>query len=150
MVAYDRVMEPFRAPFTITVPDKSGAGKTVIARGSGIRCSIGQLISCPICIGTWIAAILIYALYAFPGPAHVFILIAAVIGSAELLNSLIEAFSWSGHLARTVSGVQMAAKKAAGNEIPPTDSRSNGPAKSNDSPLPEPSEEQTAQNRDAG
>ena len=115
MVAYDRIMEPFRAPFTSTVPDKSGVGKTVIARGSGLRCSMGQLISCPICMGTWIAAILVYALYAFPGPAHVFILIAAAIGMAEVLNGLIEAFSWSGYLARTMVGTQMAAQKAPPN-----------------------------------
>jgi hypothetical protein len=150
MVAYDRVMEPFRAPFTITVPDKSGAGKTVVARGTGIRCAIGQLISCPICVGTWIAAGLVYALYAFPGPARVFMIIAAATGLAEMLNGLVEAFSWSGHLARTMAGLQMAAKKGPVNEPAQMENRSNGPSKTNESPVYEAPGEQTGQNSDAG
>ena len=150
MVAYDRVMEPFRAPFTVTVHDKSGAGKTVIARGTGIRCSIGQLISCPICIGTWIAAVLVYALYAFPGPARVFIILSGAVGLAEMLNSLIEAFSWSGYLARTTAGLQMAAKKGQVNEPAKIENRLNGPAKIEESPVHESAGEQTGQNTDAG
>ncbi|MDR3576783.1 MAG: DUF1360 domain-containing protein [Anaerolineaceae bacterium] len=149
MVAYDRVMEPFRAPFTITVPDKSGVGKTVVARGTGIRCSIGQLISCPICVGTWIAAGLVYALYAFPGPARVFIIISAAIGLAEMLNGVIEAFSWSGHLARTMAGTQMAAKKGQAAEIAQMENRLNGPVKMNESTVHEPMGEHTSQNSDA-
>ncbi len=150
MVAYDRVMEPFRAPFTVTVHDKSGAGKTVIARGTGIRCSIGQLISCPICIGTWIAAILVYAFYAFPGPARVFIIISAAVGLAEMLNSLIEAFGWSGHLARTVAGLQMAGKKGAVDEPAQIENRLNGSPKAVESLIHESAGEQTGQNSDAG
>ena len=150
MVAYDRVMEPFRAPFTITIPDKSGAGKTVVARGTGIRCSIGQLISCPICVGTWIAAILVYALYTFPGPARVFIIISASIGLAEMLNGLIEAFSWSGHLARTKAGVQMAGIKRPINELASMENRIDGPSKTIESPIHESAGEQTGQNSGAG
>src|SRR5574340_132426 len=59
MISYDRVMDPLRAPFTKVVNDNSGEGKTVAARGTGFRQTIGQLISCPICVGTWVAAILV-------------------------------------------------------------------------------------------
>ena len=150
MVAYDRVMEPFRAPFTKTVPDKSGIGKTVVARGTGIRCAIGQLISCPICIGTWIAALLVYALYTFPGPARLFIIISAVIGLAEMLNGLIEAFSWSGHLARTTAGSQMIVNKRPVNEITQIENHLSGPAKTEESLIDESMSERTGEKSDAG
>lgn len=150
MVAYDRVMEPFRAPFTKTVPDKSGVGKTVVARGTGIRCAIGQLISCPICIGTWIAAILVYALYTFPGPARLFIIISAVIGLAEMLNGLIETFSWSGHLARTTAGSQMIVNKRPVNEITQIENHLSEPTKTDESLIDESMSERTGEKSDAG
>jgi len=149
MIAYDRVMEPFRAPFTMTVPDKSGVGKTVVARGGGIRCAIGQLISCPICVGTWIAAGLVYALYTFPGPARAFIVIAGVIGLAEMFNGLVEAFSWSGHLARTMIGSQMIGKRGPVNETTQMENRSNGPSKTDENLIHDSDSEQTGQNSDA-
>lgn len=104
LVAYSHVMEPLRAPFTVTIPDETGAGETVDARGTGVRYAIGQLLSCPICVGTWCAAFLVYGLYIFPGPTHIFIYMTAAIGIAELLNALVEALSWSGQLTRTRTG----------------------------------------------
>jgi hypothetical protein len=110
LIAYDVVMEPFRRPFARTVPDSTGAGETVEPRGTGVRRALGQLFSCPICTGTWVAAILVYGLYAFPGPTRVFLVIMAVIGAAELLNAFEEAFCWSGQLARTMTGRQLVQK----------------------------------------
>src|SRR5512146_256947 len=49
MIAYDLIMEPLRAPFTVTVPDGTGAGESVDPKGHGARRALGQLISCPIC-----------------------------------------------------------------------------------------------------
>lgn len=104
LIAYDRVMEPFRQFFTNTVPDPTGAGESVDPKGEGFQQSIGQLICCPICAGTWVAALLTYALYLFPGPARVFLTMTAVIGIAELLGATTEALSWGGQYARTKSG----------------------------------------------
>lgn len=56
LIAYDRVMEPFRQFFTQTVPDATGAGDSVEPKGHGVQQALGQLISCPICAGTWVAA----------------------------------------------------------------------------------------------
>ncbi len=124
LVAYDRVMEPLRYPFARTVPDETGAGESVEPQGKGFRQAIGQLISCPICSGTWIAAILVYGFYAFPGPTRVFLTIAAVIGLAELLNALGEMMSWSGQLARTRAGSLMKEEKRqlepSGEQLEPT------------------------------
>lgn len=104
LIAFSQVMEPLRAPFTDTVPDESGAGENVVARGKGIRKALGQMISCPICAGTWVAAGLTYGLYAFPEPTRLFLFMTAGIGVAELLHSCIEALSWSGSHARAQTG----------------------------------------------
>lgn len=104
MVAYDLVAEPLRHPFARTVPDETGVGDSVEPRGEGIQRCLGQLISCPICAGTWIAALLVYALYAFPGPTRIFLAMTAAVGAAELLNALVEALCWSGELSRARTG----------------------------------------------
>lgn len=107
LIAYDRVMEPFRQFFTETVPDPTGAGDTVEPKGHGFQQSLGQMICCPICAGTWVAAGLTYLMYVFPGPTRVFLVMTAVIGTAELLNALAEYWSWNGQLGRTYSGAKM-------------------------------------------
>lgn len=106
LIAFDRVMEPLRQFFTKTVPDPTGAGDTVEPKGEGFTQAMGQLICCPICAGTWVAALLTYLLYLFPGPTTVFLIMTAAIGAAELLGALTEAFSWSGQYARTMSGLK--------------------------------------------
>ncbi len=104
LVAFERVADPLRRPFTVTVPDHTGAGESVEPRGTGVLQAFGQLISCPICAGTWIAAFLTYALFAFPGPARLFLMMTAAIGAAELLHNLTEALCWTGQLRRTQTG----------------------------------------------
>jgi hypothetical protein len=101
LAAYDRVTAPLRAPFTETEPDSSGAGATVEARGTGAQKAIGELLSCPTCVGTWVAALLVYGLQVAPGPTRLFMAILAATGLAELLDSANEALSWTGRAART-------------------------------------------------
>jgi hypothetical protein len=83
IAAYDRVTEPLRAPVTETQPDEYGASENVVAAGSGVRKAIGELVSCPTCVGTWIAAGLVYGLRIAPRPN--------------------EALSWSGKAQRKAS-----------------------------------------------
>ncbi len=104
LIAWDHVTEPLRAPFTQTVPDSSGAGDSVEARGTGARLALGQLLSCPICSGTWVAAALVYGLRLFPGPARLLVTILGAVGAAELVNAGAEALSWHGAAARQEAG----------------------------------------------
>ena len=104
MVAYDKVFETERMPFAETVPDPTGAGETVVPRGTGVRHAIGELICCPICIGTWIAAILVFGLTILPGPTRMFIKIMSGIGLAEFINAGTEAMQWHGEAARVQAG----------------------------------------------
>src|SRR5262245_32755738 len=88
LVAYDTVMESFRSFFARTVPDPSGAGETVEPKKqSGVQEALGELVSCPICTGTWIAAGLVYGLALAPGPMRVLIYIMSAMGISELLNA---------------------------------------------------------------
>src|SRR5215210_91304 len=95
MVAYDRVAEPFRDPVTETVPDEYRAGENVVAEGAGARKALGELVSCPTCVGTWVAAGLVYGYRLAPGPTRLAAAILAVSGLAELLSATNEALAWT-------------------------------------------------------
>ncbi len=116
MVAFDHIAEPLRVPFAKTVPDRNGAGSVTVPKGQGAIRSIGQLITCPICVGTWVAAVLVYLLYFFPGPTQVFVTMTAVIGAAELLHSATEALCWVGINSRVMAGEQILAHQKDGAE----------------------------------
>jgi hypothetical protein len=105
LVAYNEAFEPIRSPVAKTVPDDSGAGKTTEPKqkGGALK-SLGQLVTCPICSGTWIAAGLTYALHLWPGATRVFLVATSSIGSAELLNAVQEFFSWSSQASRKAAG----------------------------------------------
>jgi hypothetical protein len=105
LIAYDKVAEPYREPFTETVPDSSGMGKTVVPKkqSRGVRRAIGELLSCPICTGTWVAAALTYSLHQFPRPTRMFLMMMSAVGMAELLNAATEALKWTGRAEREES-----------------------------------------------
>jgi hypothetical protein len=107
LVAYDLIAEPLRSPFATTVPDSTGAGKTTVARGHGIRQAIGELLTCPICAGTWIAALLVYGLQILPRPTRILVTIMGVTGLAEILNAGVEALSWFGLVERKELGTRI-------------------------------------------
>ncbi len=104
VVAYDRVAEPFRAPVTETVPDEFDAGENVVAEGTGVQKAIGELVSCPTCVGTWVAAGLVYGLHLAPGPTRLFAAILGVSGLAEIVSDASEALTWSAQAARKHAG----------------------------------------------
>lgn len=107
LVAYDRVMEPFRRPFAQTVPDSTGAGESVEPIGEGLRQAFGQLVTCPICAGTWIAAILVLFRIWFPLIALAFLWMTAAVALAEVINSVVEVWCWGGQLSRVKAGALM-------------------------------------------
>ena len=100
MIAFEGVAAPLREPFTTTRPDASGAGQTVVASGQGVRFVLGELVSCPICIGTWTAAGLVYGLHLLPRPTRLLLAIMGTTGVAELCYSITEALDWTARAAR--------------------------------------------------
>lgn len=117
LISYDKVFEPYRAPFTKTVPDASGEGDTVEPKGRGVQAAIGDLICCPICSGTWVAAALVYGLNLFPNVTRLFISIMSAVGAAELLNAATEALQWNGQLAREQAGAERSNRNGEGEEM---------------------------------
>jgi hypothetical protein len=104
MIAFEGVAAPLREPFTVTQPDPSGVGQTVVAAGEGTRRVFGELVSCPICVGTWVAAGLVYGTHLLPRPTRLFLSIMATTGVAELCYSLTEVLDWNARAARRRCG----------------------------------------------
>ncbi len=100
MIAFEGVGAPIREPFTETKVDASGAGQTVVAAGEGTRRVLGELFSCPICLGTWVAAGLVYGLTLMPKPTRVLLAVMGTTGVAELCYSATEWLDWNARAAR--------------------------------------------------
>jgi Protein of unknown function (DUF1360) len=100
MIAFEGVAAPLREPFTDTRADGSGAGQTVVASGTGVRRVFGELVACPICLGTWVAAALVYGLHLMPRPTRLLMAVMSTTGVAELVYSVTEALDWTARAAR--------------------------------------------------
>jgi hypothetical protein len=100
LASFDKVLEPVRLQFAEVKPDQFGADNTVEPKGEGAQRAVGELICCPICTGTWIAAALTYGLCYLPGPTRLLITIMGAIGMGELLHNLTEALHWKAWEAR--------------------------------------------------
>lgn len=109
LVAYDKVMQTYRSPVVETVPHDSGAGETTQAKSgtTGLKRAIGEMISCPICNGTWIAAALVYGVCLVPNYTRTLMTVMSAVGAAEILQAGFEAVQWNGELARHKAGEQM-------------------------------------------
>ncbi len=113
MISYDKVFETYRMYFVEAVPDPTGEGDTTQARGTGIRRAFGELICCPVCAGTWVAAGLMVGLTILPNFTLLAVNIFSIIGLAELLNAATEFLQWLGQWGRESAGTQGLAKRAA-------------------------------------
>jgi hypothetical protein len=104
MIAFERVGEPIREEFTRTIPDETGVDETVVARGRGVRWAIGELLSCPLCVGTWAALGLSIGMLVLPGPTRFVVRVLGIAGLAELNYVAVERLEWSARAARRASG----------------------------------------------
>jgi hypothetical protein len=57
IVAKDPVTSPFRAPFTRYEGQQAAAELKEDVRGHGLRHAAGELLSCPFCLGQWVATV---------------------------------------------------------------------------------------------
>jgi hypothetical protein len=88
VITKDKVTTGLRAPFT-EVEGKGGAGELEeSAKGQGLQRAIGELLTCPFCIGTWIASGFIYGYIFSPRVTRTVASIFAVSGVADFLQQL--------------------------------------------------------------
>jgi hypothetical protein len=104
LVAFDLVFSTYRSPFTVTERDDTGAGDAVNPKGTGLQHALGELVSCPICSGTWATAFTVYGILFFPQLFWNFAVIIATIGAGEIFNAIIELCSWTAQLQRERAG----------------------------------------------
>jgi len=88
VITKDKVTAPLRAPFT-EIEGKGGAGELEERpRGKGLRRVMGELLTCPFCLGTWIASGFIYGFIFTPRITRTLASIFAVSGVADFLQQL--------------------------------------------------------------
>lgn len=88
VITKDKVTSAFRAPFT-EVEGKGGPGEIEErAKGRGLRRAIGELLTCPFCLGTWIASGFIYGYIFSPRVTRILASIFGVSGLADFLQQL--------------------------------------------------------------
>jgi hypothetical protein len=83
LVSEDEITAVLREPVLDEVEGRK------IPKGEGFRQSLGKLLLCPTCTGTWVAAFFTYALYLFPRYARPFLAIMAASGISQTSDALL-------------------------------------------------------------
>ncbi len=88
LLAKDRVLSGLRAPFTRYEEDGGPGEVEERARGSGLRKAIGELVTCPYCLGLWVAALFNYGLALRPAETRLVGSIFTTLTIADFLQPL--------------------------------------------------------------
>jgi hypothetical protein len=86
LVAKDRVTSVVRAPFATYQGAASGTEVNETPRGSGARLALGELLTCPYCIGQWIATALTCALLYAPRLTRLIAAMCGALAVSDVLN----------------------------------------------------------------
>jgi hypothetical protein len=65
-ISKDRVTSPLRAPFTEYEESSSASEVKEKSRGTGLQRALGDLVTCPFCMGPWVATALAYGFHKRP------------------------------------------------------------------------------------
>jgi hypothetical protein len=91
LLAKDTVTSFLRAPFT-TFEGPAGASEVnEQPRGMSMRLALGELLSCPFCVGQWVAAGFIYGLVFAPRVTRLVASIFAILTLSDFLHYAYEA-----------------------------------------------------------
>lgn len=91
LVAKDPVTSPLRAPFTRYAGTSGPSELHEEVRGSGPRKAVGELLTCPFCVGHWIASGFAAGLVLAPRPTRMVASIYASLAASDLLQYLYSA-----------------------------------------------------------
>jgi hypothetical protein len=91
LIAKDRVTSAFRAPFARYEGSAGPAEVSEEPRGTGMRLAIGELVTCPFCMGQWVAAGLMCGLVTAPRSTRFVASIFATLGVSDALQLVYKA-----------------------------------------------------------
>ena len=85
-LAKDPVTSPLRAPFTRYSGTSAEAELAEEVRGSGMRKALGELVSCPFCLGQWVATTGVFGLIVVPRATRAIASVFAVLAASDMLQ----------------------------------------------------------------
>jgi hypothetical protein len=91
LIAKDKVTSAFRAPFARYEGSAGPAEVSEEPRGSGMRLAIGELVTCPFCLGQWVAAGFMCGLVTAPRSTRFVASIFATLGVSDALQVVYKA-----------------------------------------------------------
>lgn len=86
LISSDRVTSPLRAPFAEYVGPAGASEVKEKVRGTGIQRALGDLLTCPFCLGPWVATALTFGLVLKPRTTRLVGGILAASTISEVLN----------------------------------------------------------------
>jgi hypothetical protein len=92
LVSKDRVLMWLRAPVASAEHDEGPSEVASRPRGKGVRRAIGELVTCPFCMGQWIAAAFIAAFVFVPRAARI---VAAMFAARAVADFLQFGYTWA-------------------------------------------------------
>jgi Protein of unknown function (DUF1360) len=91
LIAKDKVTSPLRAPFA-RYKGEAGPGEvSEEPRGSGLQLAIGEMLTCPYCLGQWVAAGLLAGLVEAPRTTRFVAALFAAHGVSDALQVVYKA-----------------------------------------------------------
>ena len=84
--AQDAVTSPLRAPFTEIKEKQSPKKVDEQPRGTGLRRSVGELLTCKFCLGVWMASFFTYGLVLVPRVTRLVAAVFAVVTVSDYLH----------------------------------------------------------------
>jgi hypothetical protein len=85
-LAKDPVTSPLRAPFTRFAGPSAEAELAEEVRGTGMRKALGELVSCPFCLGQWVATIGVFGLITVPRVTRATASVFTVLTASDVLQ----------------------------------------------------------------
>lgn len=86
LISSDRVTSPLRAPFVEYVEPSGASEVKEKVRGKGLQRAVGDLLTCPYCLGPWVATALAFGLVLKPRTTRLIGGILAAATVSEFLN----------------------------------------------------------------
>ncbi len=85
-LAKDPVTSPLRAPFTRYSGTSGEAELDEEVRGEGMRKALGELVSCPFCLGQWVATTGVFGMITAPRATRAIASVFAVLTASDMLQ----------------------------------------------------------------